>query len=116
MNRLYEGGEFELPLRLATILNSLAMTLIFCGGLPVLLPLAMISLTVSFVVVVVLLLLSSTIHAISEKRKKKKQMKKKFLNTRQHGVHSPHVSNDGRSTTCEKKESTIKYIVKLNVQ
>jgi hypothetical protein len=32
MNALYDGGEFELPLRVATILNSIAMTLIFCGG------------------------------------------------------------------------------------
>ena len=66
MNRLYEGGEFELPLRLATILNSLAMTLIFCGGLPVLLPLAMISLTVSFVVAVVVVLLLSSAACVSD--------------------------------------------------
>ena len=48
MNSLYDGGEFELPLRLATILNSLAMTLIFCGGIPILIPLLACSFTVSY--------------------------------------------------------------------
>lgn len=48
LNTLYDGGEFELPLRFATILNTLGMTLLFCGGIPALIPLCAVSLTFSY--------------------------------------------------------------------
>ena len=48
LNTLYDGGEFELPLRLATVLNTMAMTLIFCGGMPILIPICALAMTVSY--------------------------------------------------------------------
>ena len=50
LNLLYDGGEFELPLRFATVLNTLAMTLLFCGGIPALIPLCAVSFLFSYFV------------------------------------------------------------------
>ena len=48
VNEVYDGLNFVLPVRLATIMNTLAMTISYSGGLPALLPLACISFTISF--------------------------------------------------------------------
>lgn len=48
LNMLYDGAEFELPLRFATILNTLGMTLLFCGGIPALIPICAASLAFGY--------------------------------------------------------------------
>jgi len=50
LNQLYDGGEFELPLRLATILNTISMTLIFCGGIPILIPICTVAMGTAYCV------------------------------------------------------------------
>ena len=48
VNEIFDGITFVLPVRLATVLNTLAMTISYSGGLPALIPLACISFTLSF--------------------------------------------------------------------
>ena len=48
VNRVYDGINFILPVRLATVMNTFAMTITYSGGLPALIPLACISFTLSF--------------------------------------------------------------------
>lgn len=40
MNKLYEGPPFDISLRFPLVLNTLFVTLFYCGGLPILLPIA----------------------------------------------------------------------------
>ena len=48
VNSVFDGIEFVLPVRLATVMNTLAITIIYSGGLPALIPLACMSFTISF--------------------------------------------------------------------
>ncbi len=48
VDRLHSGVTFVLPLRLATVLNTTSISLVYCAGLPGLVPLAAISFLVSF--------------------------------------------------------------------
>lgn len=40
LNRLYRGQEFEIEKRMPVILNTLFTTMLYCGGIPLLLPCA----------------------------------------------------------------------------
>ena len=48
MNEMHDGVEFELPVRLATILNTLGTVLCYSGALPMLIPLACLSFSLSY--------------------------------------------------------------------
>ena len=48
LNNVFEPPEFDLPVRMANMMATIAMTLLFAGPLPVLVPLAMISFIISF--------------------------------------------------------------------
>merc|ERR550537_2140577 len=48
MNDLYEGPPFELAVQYPVVLNSLFVTLMYCGGMPILIPFATLSFMLSF--------------------------------------------------------------------
>jgi len=50
MNALYEGLPFEIETRYPLILNTVFSTLLYSSGLPALIPLALFSLVISFLV------------------------------------------------------------------
>jgi hypothetical protein len=55
-NRLFNGPEFNIAIRFPLILNTIFTCMFYCGGLPVLLPFAGITFTITFLVDKVLLL------------------------------------------------------------
>jgi hypothetical protein len=48
LNRVYEGPKFELAVRYAVTLNSLFVSMLYCGGMPILLPFAFFSSLISY--------------------------------------------------------------------
>ena len=48
MDRAYEGARFELEMRYAYVLNTLAVCYFYAGGIPSLLPIAIVSLLITF--------------------------------------------------------------------
>ena len=47
---MYVGEEFDLPIRIATILNTLGVVMCYSAALPAMIPIAFINITLSYIV------------------------------------------------------------------
>ena len=50
LNEMYVGEEFDLPIRIATILNTLGVVMCYSAALPAMIPIAFINITLSYIV------------------------------------------------------------------